>query len=109
MQKIDQLICLSVFLVLVAASCLARNVENQAGADDVINKIDAEVPYCYNTTILYNGCDYSNQGGNISVNCDSQGNFTYTDCCTDCKPDNAADASVHRRHYLKRYVNACSK
>ncbi len=106
MQKISELTCLTVLLVLVAACCLAGNVVSENKVND---RLDAAVPYCYNTTIHYGGCDYENRAGTVNVNCDYHGNFTYTDCCTDCKPDNAADASVRRRRYLQHYVSACSK
>ncbi len=90
---------------------MAHTVVNQAEVDDhlhnLVNKSENAAYYCYNTTIIYNGCDYSGRTGNSS--CDYNGNFTYTDCCTDCHPDNAADAAVHRRRYLQRYVSACGK
>ncbi len=76
MQKISQLICLIVVLILVATISMARTVVNQAGADEgahhLINKLQntrcvtatvhdyvCRADSCHNTTTYYHDCvDY---------------------------------------------------
>jgi hypothetical protein len=115
MQKLSQLICL-VVLVLVAATCMARTVVNRAGVDDhlhhLINKDEGPIECgnatlditgcldgddCYGFTNSINGCIYIDARNNYCANATIRICFNNALCgngtikaCTDFHASNAA-------------------
>ena len=119
MQKISQLICLTAFLVLVAATCMTRTAVNQAGIrnhptylrdelhlDDCVTltmKDDAcHKGHCSDSTTYIHTCDYYNgsncdyYSGHIDI-CNSthcQNTSRHIDACYHDVSDDCGDADI---------------
>ena len=102
MQNISQLIFLIVFSVLVATTCMARNVVNPAGINDHLQKIvnkPLRDDYCGNITALITINVYGCYGDGT---CDS-GNATITHVINACGDLAPLDISNN----VRRFVSAC--
>src|SRR5690349_10598318 len=83
MQKISQLICLTVFFIFVVTSCMAWTVVNQTGIDDplhhFVSKRAADCPPC-----CRDNCGASYVCGAVGCGCVAAG---YRRRCRDSGPD----------------------
>ncbi len=82
MRKISQLICLIVFLVLMATTCMARTVVNQAGVDDRLHHFINKRSACSSDTCVAAYCTGSYSAVYFTI---TNGNeFHFSNCVDAC-------------------------